>query len=352
VAYAKRTTSLAAPVLAISAIAGSMIVTLGLAADWDHATTQARLAAPIVVEGEDPAAETLLAGADAVIPLELLLHQQDGKPEPVEAEAIDVGQAVRARGLTAYAGSLDDLRGDAIAMSRTDLLDSGHHIGDPIGVTMPDGTALTLRLAAAIEDAPTLYATVLVPIALARAHAPHATAERWFVLPEGDPARAVTSLNRQLTTARAELATTWIADHDAAQREANRFAIWILLGPAGLYSALAIANTLLMGSLQRRREFVAIRLVGATAAQVRRMILGESVLVTLAALALGGATTATVGLLISRSLSRGLAAMPVTVPWTGLAEIAVVCLTIATSAALVPAAFILRRVHPGEATAE
>jgi ABC-type antimicrobial peptide transport system permease subunit len=81
------------------------------------------------------------------------------------------------------------------------------------------------------------------------------------------------------------------------------------------------------------------------------MILAESVLVALAALALGGLTTLTVGFLISRSLGRGLADMPVTVPWAGLAEIAAVCLVIATTAALVPAWFILRRVRPGEATA-
>jgi putative ABC transport system permease protein len=353
VAYGKRTASLAAPTLAISAITGSMIVTLGIAADWDNAITRAELAAPIVVEANgDPTAGALMTGADAVVPFEILLHHDDEKPDPVDAEAIDVGTAVRARGLTAYAGRLNDLRGNAIAMSRTDVFDNGRHIGDPIGVTMPDGTALTLRLAVIVEDAPTLHANVLVPAALAREHAPHATAERWFVLPRGDPGSAVTALNRRFAGARAELATTWIARHDAAQRASNSLSIWILLGPAGLYSALAIANTLLMGSLRRRREFVATRLIGATGRQIRRMILGESVLVTLAALALGGTTTFIVGLSIGRSLGRGLTGMSITVPWPALAEIAAVCLTVAATAALVPAAFILRRVHPSEAAAE
>lgn len=363
-AAAKRTTSLAAPILAISAIAGSMIVTLGVAADWDTATTRAALAAPIVVEGNgDRTAAAVLAGAtvvataDPVIPLEIGLREPadgdeaEGKPDPTDAEAIDVGTAIRARGLKAYRGDLNDLHGDTVAMSRTELFDNSHRIGDRLAVTLPDGTAATLRLVAAVEDAPSLHADVLVPVALARSHAPHATAERWFVVPRGDPGPAVTTLNQRLATATAEPAATWIADRDAATRRSNSFSVWILLGPAGLYSALAIANTLLMGSLQRRREFVAIRLIGATGSQVRRMILAESVLVTLAALTLGGLTTFIVGALIRRSLGRGLADMPATMPWAGLTEIAVVCLAIATTAALVPTWFILRRVRPGEAAA-
>ena len=355
-AAAKRTTSLAAPILAISAIAGSMIVTLGIAADWDLATTRAALAAPIVVESNDDrtaaavlAGNPLVAKADAVIPIELELREPDEQPEPIEAEAIDVATAVRARGLKAYQGDLNDLHGDTIAISRTDLFDNHRRIGDRLDVTLPDGTDTTLRLVAAVEDAPTLHANVLVPATLAGDHAP---AQRWFVLSHGDPEQAVTTLNQQLGTATAELAGPWIADRDAATRRSNSFSLWILLGPAGLYSALAIANTLLMGSLQRRREFVATRLIGATGGQIRRMILAESVLVALAALTLGGVTTVTVGALIARSLGRDLADMPITVPWTGLAGIAVLCLTIAATAALVPTWFILRRVHPGEATAE
>jgi putative ABC transport system permease protein len=300
---------------------------------------------------------TVVARADAVIPIEIGLREPgdgdepDAKPDPTDAEAIDVGAAMAERGLRAYRGDLNDLRGDTIAMSRSELFDNSYRIGDRLAVTLPDGTAATLRLVAAVEDAPSLHADVLVPVELARSHAPHATAERWFVVPRGDPRAAVTTLKQRLGTATAEPAGAWIADRDAATRRSNSMSMWILLGPAGLYSALAIANTLLMGSLQRRREFVAIRLIGATGTQVRRMILAESVLVGLAALALGGLTTFIVGSLIRRSLGRGVAAMPVTVPWAGLTGIAVVCLAIAMTAALVPTWFVLRRVRPGEATA-
>ncbi len=49
-ASAKRTASLAAPTLAISAIGGSLLLTLGIAADWDHAINQHYLKAPVVVQ--------------------------------------------------------------------------------------------------------------------------------------------------------------------------------------------------------------------------------------------------------------------------------------------------------------
>jgi putative ABC transport system permease protein len=122
-----------------------------------------------------------------------------------------------------------------------------------------------------------------------------------------------------------------------------------VLGPAGFYSALAIANTLLMGSLQRRREFVATLLIGATKQQLRRMVLWESALVTAAALTLGGIITATVGLLIRGSLSEGLTSMPIHVPWGSLVLIGATCLVISAGAALAPTSSMLRRVHPSQA---
>ncbi len=123
----------------------------------------------------------------------------------------------------------------------------------------------------------------------------------------------------------------------------------MLLGPSGFDAALAIANTLLMGSLQRHREFVATRLIGATERQVRKIVLWESALVTATSLTMGAIISGIVGVLVGRSLKATVGSMPVDVPWLGLGTIGATCLVIATVAAVAPTRFMLRKVHPSQA---
>jgi putative ABC transport system permease protein len=199
---------------------------------------------------------------------------------------------------------------------------------------------------AIVESAPSLYGDLLLPPGLTQP-----TPDRWFVVPEAGTADPVSTINAELrgTSGRAESADAWLAATDADLRKNNTFALWVLLGPSGFYAALAIANTLLIGSLQRHREFVATRLIGATERQVRKVVLWESALVTATSLAVGAIISATVAVLVGRSLSSGLESMPLDVPWLGLGTIGATCLVIATVAAVAPTSYMLRRVHPSQA---
>ncbi|WP_456697884.1 FtsX-like permease family protein [Aeromicrobium sp. P5_D10] len=351
-ASAKRTASLAAPTLAISAIAGSLLLTLGIAADYDRALNTERLKAPVVVQGDDRVGELLerspdIRIADSSAAFSFTLVDQYGDRETAEAEAIDVDAAIAARGLRAHKGSLDDLHGRTIAMSRGYAFDAGFHLGEKMTVTFEDREPMKLRIVAIVDDAPSLYGGLLVPKQLVPA-----PADRWFVIPQKglDEPTAAVSAALAGTSAQVDSAQSWIDATDAEMRRNNTLSMWVVLGPGGFYAALAIANTLLMASLQRRPEFVATRLIGATERQVRQIVLCEAALVTLASLALGAAITATVGVLIRSSLRDGLDRMPVHVPWAGLGAIGGTCLVIATVAAVVPTAFMLRRVHPSQAT--
>ena len=352
-AAGKRTASLAAPTLAISAIAGSLILTLGLAADYDVAVNRQLLAAPVVVQGGGADAADILENseavriADASAPTELTLIDKEGERNPATAEAIDTSDAATARGLRAHTGSLDDLHGRTIAMSRTYTFDSGYRLGDKVRVAFKGHEPVVLRVVAVVDDAPSLYGELLVPQTLSQTEP-----DRWFVIPQPGLSDPVATVNAELrgTSAHAEAASSWIAATDAETRKNNNLSLWVVLGPAGFYAALAIANTLLMGSLQRKREFVAIRLIGATRNQVRRIVLWESALVTVASLVLGAVTATLVALLLGRSLSAGLESMPIHVPWANLALIGGICLVIAMVAAVAPTSSMLRRVHPSQAT--
>ncbi|MFC5267513.1 FtsX-like permease family protein [Kribbella qitaiheensis] len=360
VAAPRRSASLAAPILSISAIAGSMVLTLSFAADAAAATIRDTLRAPIVVTAPEHGAavrERILgtpgiAAADGATPIDLI--RTDGDSAEVEtAEGIDLAAATRTRALSPISGDLAELTGRTVAISKELSGFESYHVGDEITVTFLDRTADRLRVVAILPDAAGVTASMVLPPELARQHAPEATPSQWFVLPaEGvDPGALVTALNERLTGtgASAVPAVEWEEAQGEGLRQGNRFGLILLLGPAALYSAIAIANTLLMGSLQRRHEFVTSRLLGATPAQIRRMVLWESSLVGAVALSLGTAITVTVGVLIRRAMTDGMSDVPATVPWTILLGIAGLCLVLAIGSALVPTAFILRRSHPGAA---
>jgi putative ABC transport system permease protein len=333
----RRTASLAAPIMAISAIAGSMVLSLSFAADSEAATIRDTVRAPIVVTGTPPAGAPGVQTVDAGLPLQFVRVAKD-YAQLEDAEGIDPAVAARTRDLAVRSGDLGALRGNTVAVSKEMSSSEGYHVGDEIPVVFPDRTALKLRVVAVVRDAFGVQPSFLLPLDLARQHAPDARPERSFVLPADgvEPAELV----RRLPGAR--LATDWEAEQADGLRKGNRFGLVLLLGPAALYSAIAIVNTLLMSSLQRRQEFVTSQLLGATPAQLRRMVLWESALVGTVALSLGGAVTVTVGVLIRHAMTSGVADVPFTVPWATLLGIGGLCLSLAVGSAVAPTARLLR----------
>jgi putative ABC transport system permease protein len=338
----RRSASLAAPILAISAIAGSMVLSLSFAADGAEATIRDAVRAPIVVTGTSTVESVPgVAAVDAGLPLQFVRISHD-YAELEDAEGIDPAVAVRTRRLTPLSGDLTQLTGNTVAVSKEMAGFENYQVGDEVAVTFLDRTAVELRIVAIVPDAFGVNPSFLVPLDLARKHAPQAEPERIFVLP--DPGADLLS-----TLDNAVPAAKWEAEQAQGVRDGNRFGLILLLGPAALYSAIAIANTLLMGSLQRRHEFITSRLLGATPAQIRRMVLWESSLVAAVALSLGTAITVTVGILLRRAMTAGMTDVPVTVPWGVLLGVAGICLTLAVGSALAPTTYILRRSQPSAA---
>ena len=340
----RRSASLAAPILAISAVAGSLVLSLSFAADSAAVTIRDAVRAPIVVTGAAPADAPGVAAVDAGLPTQLVrIDRDDAGLE--DAEGIDPAVATRTRDLTTLAGDLGRLTGNTVAVGKELAGLQNYHVGDDVPLVFVDRTPVKLRVVAIVKDAFGVNPSFLLPLDLVRKHAPAAVPERSFVLPADgvDPAALVQRLPN------AQLAAAWEADQAAGLRKGNQLGLVMLLGPAGLYSAIAIANTLLMGSLQRRHEFVTSRLLGATPAQIRRMVLWESTLVGAVALSLGTAVTVTVGALIRHAMTSGMTDVPLTVPWGILLGIGGLCLTLAVGSALAPTTYLLRRSQPSAA---
>ena len=345
VAAPRRSASLAAPILSISAIAGSMVLSLSFAADSAAATIRDTLRAPVVVtEAADLSTVPGVGVVDAGLPLQLVrISRDDAQLE--DAEGIDPAIAARTRDLTPLSGDLEHLTGNTVAISKEMAGLEHYRVGGELSVTFLDKTAVKLKIVAIVPDAMGVNPSLLIPLDVARKHAPTAKPDRLFVLPADgvDPASLVSTIDHAVPAA------DWEAEQADGVRKGNQFGLILLLGPAALYSAIAIANTLLMGSLQRRHEFVTSRLLGATPAQIRRMVLWESSLVGAVALTLGTAITVTVGILIRHAMTSGVADVPVTVPWAVLLGIAGICLGLAVGSALAPTTYILRRSQPSAA---
>ena len=349
VASPRRTAALAAPVLGISAVAGSMVLVFGFAADASLGAMRDGYAASVVVTGHgkdltqrlrDTPGVTLV---DASIPFQVLLTDR-GSISPTDAAGIDPVTFAAARHLPAPI----ELTGDTVAVSKELSGFEGYEPGSTMRLAFPDGTEKTLRVTAVVDAPPEVVPAVLLPERLVAEHTSGAMPEQWFV--DGRSAEELDALLG--ADGDAVALASWIESSNEELRAGNQLGLLILLGPAGLYAALAIVNTLLMGSLQRRREYVTTRLLGATAAQVRRTVLWEAALVALVALSLATAVSVGVGLPVRQAMTAGLPDVPMTIQWGLLAAIAAGSLLIAVLAALVPTAVVLRGTRPADAVGD
>jgi putative ABC transport system permease protein len=111
----------------------------------------------------------------------------------------------------------------------------------------------------------------------------------------------------------------------------------VLVAALALPSLLALMNTLAISVLARTREIGMLRAVGATRRQVRRMVMAESLLLSVIGTGLG----AIAGLWLGYALVTAMGAvgwqMPYAFPWSGLAATVVVGITFGVLAAIGPA---------------
>ena len=110
-----------------------------------------------------------------------------------------------------------------------------------------------------------------------------------------------------------------------------------LVAALALPSLLALVNTLAISVLARTREIGMLRAVGATRRQIRRMVMAESLLLSV----IGTAFGAVAGLWLGYALVAGMGAvgwqMPYAFPWSGLLATAIVGVVFGVLAAIGPA---------------
>jgi putative ABC transport system permease protein len=111
----------------------------------------------------------------------------------------------------------------------------------------------------------------------------------------------------------------------------------VLVAALALPSLLALVNTLAISVLARTREIGMLRAVGATRRQIRRMVMAESLLLSV----IGTVFGAIAGLWLGYALVVAMGAvgwqMPYAFPWSGLLATVVVGIVFGVLAAIGPA---------------
>lgn len=335
----RMTSAVAAPVVAIMAVAGSMVVAVGATADWSEGADRAALRAELVVEqAKRPERIQDVPGVGVSDVRRTAQVGFGGGPE--EVEVVDVAGAAATRSLQATRGSLADLHGRAMAVSASYITDFGGRVGQTRRMRI-DGRIVKVRLVAVVPDAPNLWSDIIVPADLPRIDRVVQDTGTVFVRTDAGAGIATTARSIRETGAEVSTGAEWVDAVSAQAREMNTVVLWVMLGPAGIYAAIAAVNAVLIGMSQRRRQTATARLLGATPRQVRRTAVWETVFTGAGALMVGGAITVFTGWLVRQAVVRDVPDAPLTFPWEALSGITAACLVVLLAAA-VAGAYTLR----------
>jgi putative ABC transport system permease protein len=194
--------------------------------------------------------------------------------------------------LAMTSGSLDAVRGDAVALSTTAAETAGVGIGDTVHVFLGDGVARDLTVVGLYANG-LGFGDVTASRELLAEHTATGFDDSVLVsAAAGANLADVGTALRGLSTRYPGLAVLDRSAFAAAQQDlrgqqssTNLIGNGFLL----LYLVIAVVNTLVMATGARKREFAMLRLIGTSRRHVRRMMALEAGIVVGAAVAIGTA---------------------------------------------------------------
>ncbi|MFI9158521.1 FtsX-like permease family protein [Kitasatospora aureofaciens] len=259
-----------------------------------------------------------------------------------QAQGVTPDKAAQTMDLGVTEGSLDSLRGDVVAISGGAASTLGAHVGDRIRLNLPDGAEVK-PVVVAVYDRGLGFGDVTLPQDTVLAHSSRQLEDAVFVkTAAGADKGQVGKALRGLAGRYPGLKVLDGSGLSAAQQEQAMSSVLTSALPLALvfgYLAISVANTLVLATLGRVREFSLMRLVGAPREQVMRMMRVEAGMVVAIAVVVG----TVVPLLPLVTVSLGLTGSPVPhFPVLMYLGIVAVTALIGLGAILVPTRFALR----------
>ncbi|MFI9008453.1 ABC transporter permease [Actinosynnema sp. NPDC053489] len=218
--------------------------------------------------------------ASAVVDTEAYFpHHGDGDDE-ITVLGVTPGGVTRTLGVDVTAGSLDDLRGDAVALPSGWAERLGAAVGDPVTMKLGDGAQVDLEVAAVHTGA---FDAALMPAELVIAHTTVGQASQVLVKGPESALAPLTARHPELRVADREQALA----AGGGGEQTGAWVNYLLVGMILAYTVISLVNTLVIATGERRREFALQRLIGATHGQILRMVGVESVVISLGGIILG-----------------------------------------------------------------
>lgn len=237
------------------------------------------LAAPGGVPPEVAAAAGRVPGVAAATPVvrtSVITATPVGDSVEVQrtpAQGLAGDQTGAALELGVDAGRLTDLTGDTVALSRSEADWLDKKLGDEVEFHFGDGVPAKLRLVATYTH-DLAFGDFVLPVALAREHVGGRLDDSVLVRrqPGADAGAVATALSALPYPGLAVAPASVIAAPEGGERQAQFYLNLVAAGVIVGYLAISVANTLVLTTAQRGREFALLRLVGTTRRQVTRMM--------------------------------------------------------------------------------
>ncbi|MEV4504917.1 ABC transporter permease [Streptomyces klenkii] len=299
--------AIATPVMLASAIAtGNLYLQTTTAAVADKAFAEHLQADAVLTSaagGVDPAllarvrALPSVAGASAYVTSAAHTEKPrdgDENKKGLPLQGVSAEGVAQTLAVKATEGSLDGLRGRAIALPETVAHRIHRTVGDTVTLRMGDGERADVRIVALFKGREGFESA----LTSAELLAPHTTAGLPAQLLVRAAPGAEGRLAADLTALAARHPGLKVMDRDAvttahAQSSRTQASVnYLIIAMLVAYTALSVVNTTAVAVGNRRKEFALQRLTGATRGQVLRMMAVEGGLVAVVGLLLGGAAAA------------------------------------------------------------
>jgi putative ABC transport system permease protein len=331
----RRTAAVAAPVLVMVALTGSLLGSAATVGAAKAADERDRTGADFVVTGDRLPQRLDVPGTTgmAVAPTRLTVLEEGFVKVPTDAWAVDPAALAAVATLPLVSGSVSGLDDGGIIVTQEWRQ---HTVGESVPLWRADGTRTSLRIVAVMRTGTGDFGAYVT------AHnAPGARVSRIEVKA---PPGSQEALRGAVAPSGASVRTTaaWVAATHPRTNRDTRLGFVLVLGIALLYTAVALANTLVAATADRFRDLALLRLAGATRAQVLRVTTAESLLAIAAGALLGAVVTALDLAEMRAALARLGTDSPMIVPWPAMAAVTAACATLAAACTLIPAAWALR----------
>ncbi|MGW8361256.1 FtsX-like permease family protein [Streptomyces wedmorensis] len=235
-------------------------------------------------------------------------------------------------------GALDGFGPRSVALSELAADDLGKKPGDTLKLTLGDGTAAELTVAAVYARG-LGFGDLTMSHALVSRHVDNPLASSLLVKTDDGSGGGARPGRAELREALGALPGVAVLDRDqvddlrAEVQQANAEVNYVAMGLIIAFTAIAVVNTLAVSVSDRAREFALLQLIGTTRRQVRAMLRIEAAVVVLVAAVLG--TGIALAVLTAFSIGMTGSASPSADVWTYLGVLAFATV-LAALATLIP----------------